>query len=288
LAAEAGTNSGPLLRSGNPDDPIERLIDDLSTALATAGAGIGDDSDFARATQAATDLELRFGFGAIGVAHFSDRATEMLLHDPSIVALITKRLERCLTRARELVAANREAVEAVAKRLEETGYLDRTAIDNLLRRIPSETSPEAVERSNDQSNGGDLSWRPRGSAAYDRSHARRQHFQSRKAERLPGRVHGRSQSPRRNESAGRHCVHARPRPTTKRVVIDRSGYRRGERRGVRPELGISMSRHAPSGSFCKAMHLTGDEAREIFDAAGTPERICFETRRRAHGTRRYA
>lgn len=32
LAAEAGTNSGPLLRSGDPDDPIERLIDDLSTA----------------------------------------------------------------------------------------------------------------------------------------------------------------------------------------------------------------------------------------------------------------
>lgn len=30
LATEAGTNSSPLLRSGNPDDPIERLIDDLS------------------------------------------------------------------------------------------------------------------------------------------------------------------------------------------------------------------------------------------------------------------
>jgi cell division protease FtsH len=108
----------------------------LGASQATAGAGIGDDSDFARATQAATDLELRFGFGVIGVAHFSDRATEMLLHDSSIVALITKRLDRCLSRARELVAANREAVEAVAKRLEETGYLDRIAIDDLLKAYP--------------------------------------------------------------------------------------------------------------------------------------------------------
>jgi cell division protease FtsH len=37
LAAEAGTNNSPLLRSGNPDDPIERLIDDLSTAPESVG-----------------------------------------------------------------------------------------------------------------------------------------------------------------------------------------------------------------------------------------------------------
>jgi ATP-dependent Zn protease len=72
----------------------------------------------------------------IGVAHFSDRATDMLLHDPSIVALITKRLDRCLARARELVAVNRQAVEGVAQRLEQTGYLDRSAIDQLLKAYP--------------------------------------------------------------------------------------------------------------------------------------------------------
>ncbi|MEH2500266.1 cell division protease FtsH [Bradyrhizobium sp. AZCC 1678] len=108
----------------------------LGASQATAGAGIGEDSDFSRATQTATDLELRFGFGAIGVAHFSDRATEMLLHDPSVVTLITKRLDRCLTRARELIAGNRKPVEAVARRLEETGYLDRAAIDELLKAHP--------------------------------------------------------------------------------------------------------------------------------------------------------
>jgi ATP-dependent Zn protease len=61
----------------------------------------------------------------------------MLLHDPSVVGLITKRLDRCLARARELVEQNREAVEAIAYRLQETGYLDRAAIDELLKRYPA-------------------------------------------------------------------------------------------------------------------------------------------------------
>jgi cell division protease FtsH len=112
----------------------EQII--FGPSQATAGAGIGEDSDFARATAAAIDLELRFGFGAVGVAHFSDRATEMLLHDASVVALIKQRLDRGLARARKLIAANRETVEAVAQRLEEKGYLDRVAIDELLKAHP--------------------------------------------------------------------------------------------------------------------------------------------------------
>ncbi len=136
LRANSQTESGienyiTALLSGRA---AEEII--LGSGQATAGAGVGDESDFLRATSSAIDMELRFGFGVIGVARFSDRATEMLLHDPSIVGLITKRLDRCLARARELVAKNREAVEAVAHRLEETGYLDRAAIDELLKAYP--------------------------------------------------------------------------------------------------------------------------------------------------------
>lgn len=108
----------------------------LGASRTTAGSGIGENSDFARATEAATDLELRFGFGALGVAHFPDRATEMLLHDASVVGLIKQRLDRCLARARELITENRTAVEAVAQRLDETGYLDCAAIDDLLKTHP--------------------------------------------------------------------------------------------------------------------------------------------------------
>jgi cell division protease FtsH len=108
----------------------------LGSSQATAGAGVGSQSDFARATDAAVDLELRFGFGAIGVARFSDPVTNVLLQDPSILGLVKERLDRCHARARDLVQQNLEAVEAVARRLEATGYLDRAAIDELLNGFP--------------------------------------------------------------------------------------------------------------------------------------------------------
>jgi ATP-dependent Zn protease len=108
----------------------------LGASEATAGAGIGENSDFARATRAAIDLELRLGFGAIGVAHFPDQTIDSLMHNPSIVALVTKRLDNCLARAHEIIAANRRTVESVARRLEATGYLDSAAINELLKKHP--------------------------------------------------------------------------------------------------------------------------------------------------------
>jgi len=70
----------------------------------------------------------------------SDRATEILLQGPSIVGLITKRIARCHTQARELITANQQTVEAVTLRLEQTGYLDRAAIDELLKTYPVRNS----------------------------------------------------------------------------------------------------------------------------------------------------
>lgn len=108
----------------------------LGPAARTAGAGLDENSDFARATQAAVDLELRHGFGALGVAHFSDRATEMLLHDPSVVVAVKRRLDKCLVRARGVVERNRSTLDAVAGALEAAGYLDRQQIATLLAQNP--------------------------------------------------------------------------------------------------------------------------------------------------------
>lgn len=108
----------------------------LGSSEVTAGAGVGSQSDFARATDAAVDLELRFGFGAIGVAHFPDPVSDLLLQDSSILGRVQERLDRCHARARGLVQQNLEAVQAVARRLEATGYLDRVAIDDLLKESP--------------------------------------------------------------------------------------------------------------------------------------------------------
>ena len=109
----------------------------LGSSQRTVGGGHGGaESDFARATEAATDLELRYGFGAVGVAQFSDRAIEMLLQDASVVASVKKRLDRCHAHARALVELNRNSVEAIASRLETTGYLDRAAIESILTEHP--------------------------------------------------------------------------------------------------------------------------------------------------------
>jgi len=109
----------------------------LGPSHRTVGAGGNEgSSDFARATRSAIDLELRYGFGALGLAQFTDRAIEMLLHDAGVVGLIKKRLDRCYARACELIALNRKPVEMIARRLETSGYLDRAAIEGLLREYP--------------------------------------------------------------------------------------------------------------------------------------------------------
>ncbi|MBR0734983.1 AAA family ATPase [Bradyrhizobium japonicum] len=108
----------------------------LGDSNVTAGAGVGEDSDFSRATTAAIDLELRLGFGPLGPVHFPERATDMMLQSPTIVGLIKQRLDRCMARAGELIADNRSTVEAVARRLNETGYLNARAIKELLEIHP--------------------------------------------------------------------------------------------------------------------------------------------------------
>lgn len=112
----------------------------LGPSKATAGAGIGETSDFARATRAAINLELRFGFGALGVTHFPEKSSEILCLEPAAVDRIKARLDRCLARASDLIAANKETVEAIGGRLEEIGYLDRASIDQLLQEHPVQTA----------------------------------------------------------------------------------------------------------------------------------------------------
>lgn len=116
-----------------------RAAEEVVLGQSTAGAGVGAHSDLALATEAAIDLELRLGFGVTGLAHFSERTTELLVQDPDIIGLIKRRLDRCHSRAIELITRNRGTVDAVARRLEDRGYLDRNSIDELLSEHPAVT-----------------------------------------------------------------------------------------------------------------------------------------------------
>lgn len=112
----------------------------LGPSAVTVGSGLGEDCDFARATQAAIDLELRFGFGVLGVMHFPKQITEILPQDIAMTRLIRQRLDRCMARTRDLIAENRDTVQAVADRLRAEGYLGRAAIDELLTTHPLRTT----------------------------------------------------------------------------------------------------------------------------------------------------
>jgi Cdc6-like AAA superfamily ATPase len=100
------------------------------------GAGCGEGSDFARATQIAVDIETRFGFGAFGVVHLPQKIADAVLHDPVVIELVKQRLDLCLARAREIVSTNRQCVFAIADALAEHGYLDRKSIEDLLAKHP--------------------------------------------------------------------------------------------------------------------------------------------------------
>jgi ATP-dependent Zn protease len=117
----------------------------------TAGAGGGHQSDFARATQIAVDIEARYGFGMLGPVCLPDRIVELALQDVAMLALVKERLDRCLAQARDIVAANDACTTAVADELAAQGYLDRSDVEALLAKHPPRipAPPVAPERVNE-------------------------------------------------------------------------------------------------------------------------------------------
>lgn len=104
----------------------------LSPDEISAGAGVGEGSDLARATKIAADIETRLGLGELGMIHLPERANDWFVQDSRVIQAISKRLDECLARARGLVAENKDAVIALAETLSARGYLDRVEIETLL------------------------------------------------------------------------------------------------------------------------------------------------------------
>ncbi len=99
----------------------------------TIGASLGDDSDLARATQIACDIETRFGMGQCGLAHLPDRAREMMLHDKAVLGAIQHRLNKCHRDAERIIQMHHAAVTAIAILLRDRGYVERTPLLHILQ-----------------------------------------------------------------------------------------------------------------------------------------------------------
>lgn len=108
LAREEGVHSRPMLRagSGDPDDPVEVLLDDLMDAPAEERVSVRPD--------------------LAAVAALTARAIE------AQPGLTRKRLDRALSGARNLLEENRAALDAVAEALERSGYLSAAEIVELV------------------------------------------------------------------------------------------------------------------------------------------------------------
>lgn len=100
------------------------------------GAGGSENSDLARATRLAIDMEIRLGLGDLGIVYVPEHASELILHDAEVFAIVKRRLDRCLDEARRILAENKEALLTVADELDARGYLDRAEIDAVLAHHP--------------------------------------------------------------------------------------------------------------------------------------------------------
>lgn len=105
-----------------------------------AGAGGPEASDLARATHIAMRIESTCGLGHTGLLWLpADNPRELVLHR-NLQAAVQRTLDRAHAAAKELLSANRAALEALAAALTERGYLDRDEINTLLAQVPLQTT----------------------------------------------------------------------------------------------------------------------------------------------------
>ncbi|EJJ27742.1 ATP-dependent Zn protease [Rhizobium sp. CF142] len=100
----------------------------------SSGSGGSDDSDLARATRLAFDMERTLGFGSghplLYRPHRDPGA--VLDRDPELVARVHARLEAALDRAETILRRRRTAFHALAKALFDAQAMDETAVLHIL------------------------------------------------------------------------------------------------------------------------------------------------------------
>ena len=102
----------------------------------TAGAGGSEGSDLARATALATEMETAYGLGSSGLVYMPIDPRSQYLLGPEVREAVQKTLDRAHKRAIDLLARNRATLDALARALSASGYLDSGAIGDILARYP--------------------------------------------------------------------------------------------------------------------------------------------------------
>lgn len=108
-----------------------RIAEEIELGAGSIGSGNGPASDLAMATQLARDIELRFGLGHLGNIHLEPTAGELITF-PGLLPAMRDRLHRAGERARRIMTDHRSALQAIARQLDENGYLSREEVEKTL------------------------------------------------------------------------------------------------------------------------------------------------------------
>ncbi|MDH2091669.1 ATP-dependent Zn protease [Rhizobium pusense] len=111
-----------------------RAAEQLVLKRVSSGSGGTDDSDLARATRLAFDMERTLGFGSehpLLYRPHRDPGT-VLDRDPELAARVHGRLEAALGRAAAILRRRRPTFNALAKALLEAHAMDQTAVMDVL------------------------------------------------------------------------------------------------------------------------------------------------------------
>lgn len=118
-----------------------RAAEQIVVGSVSSGSGGSDDSDLARATKLALAMERSLGFGAIQPLLYRDDKdpTAVLDRNPDLAARVHTRLEKALSRAVEILTANRDRLD----RLTAVLFKDQSLAGEALRRtLGSEERPD--------------------------------------------------------------------------------------------------------------------------------------------------
>lgn len=128
-----------------------RAAEELVLGAASAGAGGSETSDLSLATELAKKIELKFGFGEYGPLYLGEGRYDPLTVVPGLLKSVSKRLNHAMSEAKELLARNRAAFDAVTEALDRNGYLSAAEVQELIDQGAAirvtELSPRSEERS---------------------------------------------------------------------------------------------------------------------------------------------
>lgn len=118
-----------------------RAAETLLLGDVALGSALGDDSDLSRATKLAEMIETK-GMGKVRNLYLPSDLARNLLHAPGLMAAVKGRLDEAEARAIDILKANRPSLDAIARGLEETGYLSAADIDRIVAECATKEAAE--------------------------------------------------------------------------------------------------------------------------------------------------